>query len=328
MKYKNFSVASLLICFIFMFGCNKNNEHLISGNAFGSIYHVIFNNINKHDPSAIKSNIDYIIKSIDITASNYNSNSEISVYNNQNVSSYKLISSNLYKIISKAKKASKMTNGFFDITIGDIKIKKGFYVNSKKITSRNGRAFTINDIILHKDSTSLKKNYEYINIDLSGIAKGYTVDLIYNYLQSLNISKFSINIGGEVKVFSNDSFHRIFIDDPSGDLQYIEEVFLKNKSIATSGTYIDTINYKGSEISHIINPKTLENVTNTKLLVSVIHRECAIADALATGLIAMNHKDIIDFSNTNNIASMLILFDNNKTEKYYSSEFTKYLLEN
>jgi thiamine biosynthesis lipoprotein ApbE len=49
-----------------------------------------------------------------------------------------------------------------------------------------------------------------------------------------------------------------------------------------------------------------------------------IADALATGLIAMNVKDIINFSNANNIASMLII-NNNVLEKYYSESFIKYL---
>ena len=100
---------------------------------------------------------------------------------------------------------------------------------------------------------------------------------------------------------------------------------LNNNSIATSGTYIDTVNFEGREISHITNPKTLKNVSNLNLLVSVIHEECAFADGIATGLIAMDPESIINFSNTNGIASMLTVVKNGRLEKSYSKEFIKYL---
>jgi thiamine biosynthesis lipoprotein ApbE len=50
-----------------------------------------------------------------------------------------------------------------------------------------------------------------------------------------------------------------------------------------------------------------------------------MADAVATGLLAMDHADIINFSNANNIATMLVLFDDNKIEKFYSEKFIKFL---
>ena len=327
MKYTNISAFIFILVTMFITSCSKNNEHFFSGNAFGTVYYIsIIDNYN-NNPSQIKSNIENIIYNIDNSASNYNKNSEISIFNLSNTTSYKLISSNLYNIISKANKISNLTNGYFDITVGDIKIKKGFYLNPQKVVKGKYRNFNYSDIVLSEKKRSIKKNHKNIYIDLSGIAKGYAVDLIYNYLLSININNFFINFGGEIKVHNSENPVRVVIDDPSEKTQYIEEIFLQNKSVATSGTYNDTVNYKGKDISHIINPKTLKNVDNLKLLVSVIHSECVTADAIATGLIAMDHKDIISFSNANNIASMLILFNENKLEKHYSREFTKYLTE-
>ena len=325
MKSKYFSLPILLFTSFFLVSCNKDNKSYISGSAFGSIYHISINDIKDLDSLAIKSNIDFILKNIDNSASNYNPNSEISNFNNSNTNSYTIVSSNLYNIISDAKNASILTEGFFDITIGDIKIKKGFYVNTKKTSSRENNIFTYKDIQLSEDFSSIRKRNGLINVDLSGIAKGYAVDIIYNYLNSQNISDFVINIGGEIRTSSKNKPKKIYIDDPSKNSQYIEEIFLFNKSIASSGTYIDSVNYKGKEISHIINPKTLENVSNLNILVSVIHNKCSMADALATGLLAMDATDIIKYSNMNNIASMLVIFDDSNIEKFYSENFIKFL---
>ena len=325
MKSKYFSLSILLITSFFLVSCNEENKSYISGSAFGSIYHVSIDDIKELDPFVIKSNIDFILKNIDSSASNYNPNSEISIFNKSNSNSYKFVSSNLYKIISEAKNVSILTEGFFDITVGDIKINKGFYINTKKTSSRENNIFTYKDIQLSEDFSSIRKKNGLINVDLSGIAKGYAVDIIYNYLNSQNISDFVINIGGEIRTSSKNEPQKIYIDDPSKNSQYIEEIFLLNKSIASSGTYIDSVNYEGKEISHIINPKTLENVSNLNMLVSVIHNKCSIADALATGLVAMDADDIIKYSNMNNIASMLVIFNDSNIEKFYSENFIKFL---
>ena len=48
----------------------------------------------------------------------------------------------------------------------------------------------------------------------------------------MNISDFVINIGGEIRTSSMNNPQKIYIDDPSKNSQYIEEIFLLNKSIA------------------------------------------------------------------------------------------------
>jgi len=310
---------------ILVASCSNNNLHVLRGNAFGSIYHVTLDKKSHPDLSHVKSNIENIISLIDRAASSYNYNSEISVFNRLSHTRFTTISSNLSNILQKANLASEMTNGFFDVTVGNIKIYKGFYGHLKSNNVTKGSTFNFKDIVLSIDRNLLRKNSIDINVDLSGIAKGYAVDLICDYLVSNEINNFVVNIGGEIKVHSNLNPQPISIDDPSGITQSSETVFLLNEAIATSGTYIDTIIYNDEEISHIIDPLTSKNVSDLNLLVSVIHADCAFADALATGLIAMNPKDIINFSNANNIASMLIINNNNVLEKYYSENFIKYL---
>ena len=323
---KSYKIIFFIFCF-FLTSCTQTNSYNISGNAFGAIYYININTKKDIDINSIKENINYIINSINNSASNYTNESEISRFNQSSSKSFQTISSNLYNIISKAQIVSDLTNGYFDITTGDINIKKGFYKNPIQLKKNKFRDFNYKDLIISNSNQAIKKKFTNINIDLSGIAKGYAVDLIYDYLAKENIDKFTINIGGEIKIYSPKEFVVIGIDDPTNEQQYIEEVFIKNMSLASSGTYQNTIIFDNKEISHIVNPKTLKNVSNLNLLVTVIHKECAKADALATGLLAMNSNDIISFSNKHEIATLLVISNGTIIKKYYSKEFINYLSE-
>lgn len=330
MNTKILSISLALITSIFLYSCSSSKEYIISGNIFGTIYQIQIESEEKIDIIRIKSNIENILTNIDSSASNYIKNSEVSVFNNTQSTKFIKVSSNLYNIIEKSLYVSNLTNGYFDITTENLKIQSGFYDNfiSHKINSNTKEIVNFNHIILNKNLTAIKKNNANIKIDMSGVAKGYAVDAVYNYLIDKNVSRFLINIGGEIKTYSNNDVWVVGIEDFTKNNQYIEEISLNNFSIASSGTYKDIINKNGTNISHIVNPITGKYITNLNILVSVIHKECALADAIATGLIAMNIQDIIDFSNKKAIASMLVIKEKDDVKKYYSDEFKKYLKNN
>ena len=317
----------IIISFIsLLIGCKNHSSYLISGNAFGTIYHIQIESDKKINKSKVELNINNIIYNIDVIASNYSESSEIAFFNNLNSTNFIFISHHLFEILKKANQVSDLTNGYFDITVGDQKIKKGFYINPIEYVKSKDRDFNYKDIILSEERRSIKKNKKNINIDLSGIAKGYTVDLITNYLISIGINNFIINIGGEIKAYTdNEEYIKISIDDPSKKNQTAEDIFLNKKALATSGTYQDHVEYKGNKISHIVNPKNLKNVSDLSRLVAVIHDSCATADAIATGLIAMKANDIINFANKMDIALMFIREIDGVVEKKYSRKFIKYL---
>ena len=252
-----FSLSFLLI------GCNNYSGYLISGNAFGTIYHVQIESDRKIDKNKVELNINNIIYNIDVIASNYSNSSEIVRFNNLNSTNFIFISYHLFEILKKANQVSDLTDGYFDITVGDQKIKKGFYINPIEYVKGKDRDFNYKDIILSEERRSVRKKKKNINVDLSGIAKGYAADLIANYLISIGINNFIINIGGEIKAHTNnEEYIKISIDDPSKKNQSVEDIFLNKKALATSGTYQDHVEYKGNKISHIVNPKNLKNVSD------------------------------------------------------------------
>ena len=97
-------------------------------------------------------------------------------------------------------------------------------------------------------------------IDLSGIAKGFAVDKIANYLDTYDFKNYLIEIGGELigKGTNIDKKPWIIgIQNPSNDSQSIKRTIqLKNIAMATSGDYKNYFVEDGIRYSHTIDPIT------------------------------------------------------------------------
>jgi thiamine biosynthesis lipoprotein len=61
-------------------------------------------------------------------------------------------------------------------------------------------------------------------------------------------------------------------------------VTLNNESLGTSGTYRHNYKSDGRQYSHLIDPRTGRPVTHNTVSVSVLHTNCASADAWGAAL--------------------------------------------
>ncbi len=113
-------------------------------------------------------------------------------------------------------------------------------------------------------------------LDFSGIAKGFIVDKAVKKAIKEGFPYIWINAGGEVRTYSEEGSNLLVgIRDPLHKKKAFAHIYLKNESVATSGTY--------ERGTHIINPSG--NILPSGLVsASVIAKECAIADAFATAL--------------------------------------------
>ncbi len=128
------------------------------------------------------------------------------------------------------------------------------------------------------NSYEMKKRYLWLEFDLNGIAKGYLVDLIKDFLISNNLHRYLIEVGGEICVGqppSNQSGWKVAFEDPSTDI-YKKTInsthTLKNICLAASGNYLQ---------DHIFNPYQ-SNLEEKNKTVIVFGPSCTIADAYAT----------------------------------------------
>ena len=144
----------------------------------------------------------------------------------------------------------------------------------------------------------LVRQDERVQLDFNSIAKGYTVDLVAEELESRGVSDYLVNIGGEIRCKGENregEDWKIAIETPyDGNMamdSYVKVLPLSNCALATSGNYrrfYYTVD--GQKVAHTIDPRTGRSVISELLSVSVVAPTCAEADAAATMFMAMGSE--------------------------------------
>mgnify|MGYP001219496210 CR=1 FL=1 len=326
---------SILILFVFIVLYSifrpKYDNHIIEGHAFGTTYSV---NIYDKDfnQESLKMEIDSLINLINLDMSTYISHSNISVINKSEKGSY-IISEHFRKVLGKALAYCTMSD-FYDITILPLMNIWGFGPENEFIVPNqstiNKTLEFVNYNFLELSEGSLMKKDNKVQIDLNSLAKGYSVDLIGEFLSSKKLNNYLIEVGGEILAKGlnkkTQSIWTLGIQDPLNHDKYIETVRLSNKALATSGNYrkyrIDP--KTGERYVHTINPITGLTSKNNTLSVSVVSKDCITSDAWATALLTLDldrGRAIVD--QTESLDALWIISVNEKVEIIKSKNWDK-----
>ena len=307
-----------LVLLVIAYNHNSNIIYNFSGEAYGTTWSI---SSSEYIADNHKEEIKSIINKIDLIASNYKPESEISQIN-INYAEYQFISNDLFKILEIAKVVELSTDGYYNIMLGKISSTLGFAPDFGKNTLQN-QASTFNIDETNKSLIRYSNNW----FDLSSIAKGYAVQEIHNYLISKNLKNHLIDIGGEIIINGNKNGipWNIGIQNPLSSVDNATTT-ISNKNynflaIATSGEYRNfKLDEYGNKVTHTINPKTLSSIKNKILSVTVVNDYSATyADAYATAFNAMGLNRAIEVANNENIAIMVI-YQNNEAVKINFSD--------
>ena len=309
-----------LVLLAIAYNHNSNILYNFSGEAYGTTWSI---SSSEYIADNHKEEIKNIINKIDLIASNYKPESEISQIN-VNYAEYQFISNDLFKILEIAKVVELSTDGYYNIMLGKISSTLGFAPDFGKDTLQN-QASTFNIDETNKSLIRYSNNW----FDLSSIAKGYAVQEIHNYLISKNLKNHLIDIGGEIIINGNKNGipWNIGIQNPLSSVDNATTT-ISNKNynflaIATSGEYRNfKLDEYGNKVTHTINPKTLSSIKNKILSVTVVNDYSATyADAYATAFNAMGLNRAIEVANNENIAIMVIYQNNEAVKINYSDKW-------
>jgi FAD:protein FMN transferase len=285
----------------------------------GTTYSIVYDNNINITPELLKSRVDEILHQIDMSLSIYRDSSIISKVNrNEDV----VLDSFFIDVFRKSVRISEMTGGAFDITVGPLVKAWGFGPDAHKNFSEAKRDSLIKLVGMDKVSLNgnrILKKVPGVYLDVNAIAQGYTVDVICRYFDRIGIVNYLVEVGGEVRAKGKKggSLWRIGIDKPEDnnmipgqELQAI--IKLTDKSVSTSGNYRAFFVENGVKYAHTINPKTGYPAKNRLLSATIVARDCATADGIATACMVMGIDSAIDLINKNPQLGGYFVFSDDK----------------
>ncbi len=292
-----------LIGFVLIFSGFRNHAKLnlysLTGSAQGTSY-----TINYYAASQLvsKNQVDSILNKIDSSMSVYKSYSLITEFNNSK-SGVKM-DEHFKNVAEKSLEISKNSDGIFDITVYSLVSAWGFGpVKPANLPDSNEIKAILKNIgyqhLKIKGNELIKDNPD-VKIDVNGVAQGYSVDVVADFLEEKKIDSYIVEIGGELRVKGekpgNEKFkvgiEAVNDSDFSPIQKYIE---IENGAITTSGNYRKFYQAGSKKINHLIDPKTGYYLQNDMISVTVYAKDAITADGYDNVLMGLGFKNAMAF---------------------------------
>ena len=245
------------------------------------------------------------INRLDYLMSNYKEESELSKVNKNAASEPTTCDNELAYVIEQSLQYSDITDGAFDITIGPLMKKWGFFKEQGRIPGKEElksalESVSYKNIIieervkksLFRDPSIVKTIYfrnSGTQIDLGGIGKGYAVDMATRVLKGNGINSALINFAGNIYAYGappgKDSWV-IGLQHPRKSEGLLGSFEIRDKAVSTSGDYEKFFTIDGERYSHIIDPRT-GNPVKGIVSVTIVAGNAIRADALSTGVFVL-----------------------------------------
>jgi FAD:protein FMN transferase len=203
---------------------------------------------------------------LDAMLSNYRTESEWSEVNRRAGLEPVRVSLELFQLLSACIVYSRQSEGAFDIAVGPLMKLWGFYKGSGSLPRRTEVEAVLPKVgywNVHLNATDRTVRFERpgVQLDPGGIGKGYAVDRMVDVLrrrgfQNALVAGSASTIYGMGAPPAEPRGWRVGIKDPSNGPRTAVQVFLKDMSLSTSGSYEKFFRAGGRTYAHIMDPRT------------------------------------------------------------------------
>jgi thiamine biosynthesis lipoprotein len=198
--------------------------------------------------------------------SNYRPESEWSRMNRTAAERPFKVSKELFDLLARCMQYSSASDGAFDITVGPLMKVWGFYKGSGRFPHRaeiRGAMAHVGYKKVELDPQNLTVHFQNdgMSLDPGGIGKGYAVDRMADILRSNGVQSALITAGSS-SIYaigappSDARGWHVAIRHPKDARKTVQDVYLRDESMSTSGSYEKFFWANGRIYSHIMDPRT------------------------------------------------------------------------
>ena len=327
MILNNLNKKGSVICLffiIFFANCSAPKEgvqvHRLAGNALGTTYHITY--IGEQF-NGLEDSIDSLLTVFNYGLSTYDPNSFISQYNGNkeiNKADIKPGFEHFEMMIDNSKPIVAATGGAFDpsaaqlFELYDACKKQNKLLDTSAI--RLAKAFKgFEDIRFDEGGVLVKNRFKSYNFN--AIAKGYFVDILSQLLFEKGYTRHMVEVGGEVNCKGKNDKGRawnIGINRPeqgANQSDYFEVISLTDCAMATSGNYQNFYVVNDSVIGHTLDPRSGFPVISDLKSATIMHSECAVADAYATACMVLGLEESQALIESDTALSAFFVYEEN-----------------
>lgn len=244
------------------------------------------------------------VKRIEHLISDWIPNTQISKVNQSAGITPVKVDQEVFQLIDRAIKISKLTNGAFDISYASMDKIWKFDGSMKEMPTEEAIKNSVakvgyqNIILNEKESTIFLKN-KGMKLGLGGIGQGYIADKVKALLIESGCKSGIVNVSGDIFAWGKQPDGKpwtVAIVNPINKNKVFATFPLEDSAVETSGSYEKYVTFNGKRYSHIIDPRTGYPATGI-VSVSVFAKTTEVADALATGVFVLGVDVGLDLIN-------------------------------
>lgn len=297
-------------------------RYSVSGETMGTRYSAVFfaaPGLNAAATDAINASLFAAVDQVDRQMSTWKPDSDLSRLNAALPQQWLAVPRALASVLQAALDISRQSDGAFDIGVGALVNSWGFgpqqhLPSAQQIGALKPQVAHAASETLEIDHASLRvRKLSDITLDLSGIAKGYGVDVLARCLDRLGIASYLVGIDGEMRAHGLKPGHEpwaVALEKPLPGMREVMGVMeLCDAAIATSGDYRRFVELAGERYAHTMHPLLGAPVRNRLAAVTVVASSCMLADAWATALLVLGEDAGVALAQKRCMDALFVLRD-------------------
>jgi thiamine biosynthesis lipoprotein len=244
------------------------------------------------------------VEAVEQATSNWRATSDLMRFNAAPEGEWVALPRHLLNVLEKAEEIGRASGGVFDVGVGALVQAWGF-------GPAQGQAdpAAISLDTLEREGTHARKTAA-LTLDLSGIAKGYGVDVLAQVLADHGVTGALCGLDGELVALGlrpDGQPWAVALEQPDAARRSGRSMIeLTDRAIATSGSYRHFVTVGKLRVSHTMNPRTGGPAVGPLVSVSVLHDTCMEADAWATVLMVLGEVAGPEFARAQGLQAIFL----------------------
>lgn len=314
---KKIKTIILVLIFMCLIGCSSKhnlNEYTKSINYFDTDINLRIYTHDIDEANQIFDGIEEIYSSYSEIVDRDNPDSEISyIYNNKLQNNKIKLSKKMTQLIEYGINLYTESNGLLSINTGNLIDTWNDSYLKKELPNQqllNNIDTTINNVKINNNM--LENNHN--NLSFNQFIRGYTHQLVKEYLEKNHIDYYFVNTSTEVLAGKNISGNNyvVLLSNPFND-GVLKNINMQNKFLVTKSIYHNSYEYDDDMYSNIVNAKE-KKMANGMVSVTVLSDSPDTGDMVANMLFLLNYEDGLKIAKKYGVEAIWCYYDKNNNE--------------